>query len=33
MDEGLYQEIVNRIAQKGFDVSKLQRMDQSCPDR
>ena len=33
MDEGLYQEIVNRIAQKGFDISKLQRTDQSCPDR
>jgi apolipoprotein D and lipocalin family protein len=33
IDEGLYQDIVNRIAQKGFDASKLQRTDQSCPDR
>jgi apolipoprotein D and lipocalin family protein len=33
IDEGLYQDIVNRIAQKGFDISKLQRTDQSCPDR
>jgi apolipoprotein D and lipocalin family protein len=33
MDEGLYQDIVKRIAQKGFDTSKLQRSDQSCADR
>jgi apolipoprotein D and lipocalin family protein len=33
MDEGLYQDIVKRIAQKGFDTSKLQRTDQSCADR
>lgn len=33
MDEGLYQDILKRIAQKGFDVSKLQRTEQGCPDR
>ncbi len=33
MEEGLYQEIVNRVAQKGFNISKLKKTDQSCPDR
>ncbi len=33
MDEGLYQEIVRRTAEKGFDVAKLVRMDQSCAGR
>jgi len=30
MDEGLYQEIVKRCTDKGFDVSKLVKSDQSC---
>jgi apolipoprotein D and lipocalin family protein len=30
IDEGLYQAIVARCAEKGFDVSKLVRTDQSC---
>ncbi len=30
MDKTLYQQIVNRAAAKGFDVSKLQITDQSC---
>jgi len=33
MDEALFQDIVQRIAQNDFDVSKLQRMDQSCGGR
>jgi apolipoprotein D and lipocalin family protein len=30
MEPGLYQEIVDRAAKKGFDVSKLQMADQTC---
>jgi apolipoprotein D and lipocalin family protein len=30
IDEELYQAIVSRCAEKGFDVSKLVRTDQSC---
>jgi len=30
MDLGLYQQIVDRTAGKGFDVSKLQKTDQTC---
>jgi apolipoprotein D and lipocalin family protein len=30
IDEGLYQAIVSRCSEKGFDVSKLVRTDQSC---
>ncbi len=30
MDEALYNEIVDRCAQKGFDVSRLRKTDQSC---
>jgi apolipoprotein D and lipocalin family protein len=30
MDPVLYQNIVDRVAQKGFDISKLARADQSC---
>ncbi len=30
MEPGLYQEIVDRAAKKGFDISKLQMADQSC---
>ena len=33
IDEALYQAIVSRCAEKGFDVSKLVRTDQSCPGR
>ena len=33
IDEGLYQAIVGRCAEKGFDVSKLVRTDQSCAGR
>jgi apolipoprotein D and lipocalin family protein len=33
MDESLYQEIVQRCAGKDFDVSKLQRTDQTCAER
>lgn len=33
MDEGLYQEIVLRSAEKGFDVGKLVRTDQTCAGR
>jgi hypothetical protein len=30
MDPVLYQNIVDRVARKGFDISKLARTDQSC---
>jgi len=30
MDPVLYQNIVDRVARKGFDISKLARADQSC---
>lgn len=30
MEPGLYQEIVDRAAKKGFDVSKLRLTDQTC---
>lgn len=30
MDEALYQEILARIKDKGFDIARLQRADQSC---
>jgi hypothetical protein len=30
MDPGLYQQIVDRTAGKGFDMSKLQKTDQTC---
>ena len=33
MDEGLYQEIVKRCADKGFDVGKLVKTDQTCSGR
>ncbi len=33
IDEGLYQAIVGRCAEKGFDVSKLVRTDQACAGR
>jgi apolipoprotein D and lipocalin family protein len=33
MDEALYQDVVKRAAQKGFDTNKLQRTDQSCAER
>ncbi len=33
MDEALYQAIVGRCAEKGFDVSKLVKTDQSCAGR
>jgi len=33
MDEGLYQEIVQRCAEKGFDVNKLVKTDQTCAGR
>ena len=33
MEEGLYQEIVKRCADKAFDVSKLVKSDQSCAGR
>jgi apolipoprotein D and lipocalin family protein len=33
IDEALYQAIVSRCAEKGFDASKLVRTDQSCPGR
>jgi len=33
MDEGLYQEIVKRCADKGFDVNKLVKTDQTCAGR
>ena len=33
MDEGLYQEIVKRCADKAFDVSKLVKTDQTCAGR
>jgi apolipoprotein D and lipocalin family protein len=33
MEEGLYQEIVARCAEKGFDVGRLRRTDQSCAGR
>ena len=33
MDEGLYQEIVKRCADKGFDINKLVKTDQTCAGR
>ena len=30
MDPGLYQQITDRAAAKGFDISKLQKTDQTC---
>jgi len=33
MDEGLYQEIVLRCVEKGFDVNKLVKTDQTCAGR
>ncbi len=33
MEEGLYQEIVKRCADKAFDVSKLVKSDQTCSSR
>jgi apolipoprotein D and lipocalin family protein len=33
MDEGLYQEIVKRCADKAFDIGKLVRTDQTCAAR
>lgn len=30
MNEVVFKQIVNRIREKGFDVSKLQSVDQSC---
>lgn len=30
MDESLYQSVVEKLKQKGFDISKLRLMDQSC---
>ncbi|MCX6564020.1 MAG: lipocalin family protein [Candidatus Aminicenantes bacterium] len=33
MDEGLYQEIVKRCADKGFDINRLVKTDQTCAGR
>jgi len=33
MDEGLYQEIVKRCADKGFDINRLVKTDQTCAAR
>jgi apolipoprotein D and lipocalin family protein len=31
MDEAVYQSLVEKALSQGYDVEKLQRMDQSCP--
>jgi apolipoprotein D and lipocalin family protein len=31
MDEDVYQSLVNQALDKGYDVSRLRRSDQSCP--
>ena len=33
MGEGLYQEIIKRCADKGFDINKLVKSDQTCAAR
>ena len=33
MDEGIYQEIVKRCADKGFDIKNLVKSDQTCAAR
>jgi len=32
MEEATYQQILNRVKAKGFDISRLRKTDQSCND-